>query len=56
MKKWEQLKQASLDDIRGELDVEPTENQGQVAQLARERCREFLRAGTSFAFSSTVSL
>jgi predicted kinase len=43
----------SLDDIRGELDVEPTENQGAVVQLARERCREYLRAGTSFAFNAT---
>lgn len=43
----------SLDDLRGELDVAPTDNQGEVAQLARERCREFLRAGESFAFSAT---
>ena len=43
----------SLDDIRGELDIEPTENQGDVVQLARERCREFLRARTSFAFNAT---
>jgi predicted kinase len=43
----------SLDDIRGELDVEPTDNQGNVVQLARERCREFLRAGRSFAFNAT---
>ncbi len=46
----------SLDDIRGELDVEPTDNQGQVAQLARERCREFLRAGTPFAFNATNTM
>lgn len=43
----------SLDDIRGELDVEATDNQGEVAQLARERCRELLRAKTSFAFNAT---
>lgn len=43
----------SLDDIRRELDVAPTDNQGEVVQLARERCREFLRAGTSFAFNAT---
>lgn len=43
----------SLDDIRGQLDVEPTDNQGQVVQVARERCRELLRAGTSFAFNAT---
>ncbi|MCB9924935.1 MAG: AAA family ATPase [Planctomycetaceae bacterium] len=46
----------SLDDIRGELDVQPTENQGQVAQLAQERCREFLRSGTSFAFNATNTM
>jgi predicted kinase len=43
----------SLDDIRDELDVEATDNQGEVAQLARERCREFLRARTDFAFNAT---
>ena len=46
----------SLDDIRTELDIDPTDNQGQVAQLARERCREFLRARTSFAFNATNTL
>ena len=46
----------SLDDIRGELDVEPTGNQGEVAQLARERCRELLRSGTSFAFNATNTM
>ena len=29
------------------------ENQGEVIQLARERCRELLRSGQSFAFSAT---
>jgi predicted kinase len=43
----------SLDDVRGELGVHPTDNQGQVVQLARERCREFLRSQTSFAFNAT---
>lgn len=46
----------SLDDIRVELDIEPTDEQGQAAQLARERCREFLRAGTSFAFNATNTM
>jgi predicted kinase len=46
----------SLDGLREELDVEPTENQGQVAQLARERCREFLREGSSFAFNATNTM
>lgn len=43
----------ALDDIRDELDVTATDNQGQVIQLARERCRKFLRAGESFAFNAT---
>ncbi len=43
----------SLDEMREELGVEVTENQGKVAQLARERCRELLRASTSFAFNAT---
>jgi putative nucleotidyltransferase with HDIG domain len=51
-----ELPVVSLDDIRGELDVDPTDNQGQVAQLARERCRELLRAGGSFAFNATNAM
>ncbi|MCE9546645.1 MAG: AAA family ATPase [Planctomycetia bacterium] len=43
----------SLDDIRTELDVGPTGNQGSVIQQAREQCRELLRSGRSFAFSAT---
>ncbi len=43
----------SLDDIRGELDVDATDNQGEVIQLARERCRVLLRSKTSFAFNAT---
>jgi predicted kinase len=46
----------SLDDIRGELGIEPTDDQGQVAQLAQERCRELLRAKTSFAFNATNTM
>lgn len=43
----------SLDDMREELGIEATENQGTVAQLARERCRELLRARRSFGFNAT---
>lgn len=46
----------SLDDMRDELGIEATENQGKVAQLARERCRELLRSRTSFAFNATSLL
>lgn len=48
-----ELPVVSLDDIREELDVEATDNQGAVVQHAKERCRELLRSGTSFAFSAT---
>lgn len=51
-----ELPVVSLDEIRGELDVEPTENQGHVAQLARERCRELLRSGASFVFNATNTM
>jgi putative nucleotidyltransferase with HDIG domain len=50
------LPTVSLDSVREELDIDPTDNQGQVAQLARERCREFLRSGTSFAFNATNTM
>ncbi|MCE9553220.1 MAG: AAA family ATPase [Planctomycetes bacterium] len=43
----------SLDEIRGELDVQATDNQGHVIQVSREQCRELMRSGTSFAFSAT---
>ena len=43
----------SLDDIRGQLEVDATDNQGEVVQMARERCREHLRAKSSFAFNAT---
>lgn len=43
----------SLDGIRLELGVAPTDDQGQVAQVARERCRELLRACQSFSFNAT---
>lgn len=47
------LSVVSLDDMRDELGIEATDNQGQVAQLARKRCRELLRARTSFALNAT---
>lgn len=43
----------ALDAVRAELDVEPTDDQGSVAQAAREACREHLRAGRDFAFNAT---
>ena len=43
----------SLDGVRGELEIDPTEDQGEVVQVGRERCRELLRSGRSFAFNAT---
>ena len=43
----------SLDDLRFELQVEATDDQGEVIQVAMERCREHLRSGRSFAFNAT---
>lgn len=43
----------SLDEVRDYMGVDPTENQGQVMQAAKERCRELLRSKTSFVFNAT---
>jgi predicted kinase len=43
----------ALDAIRDALDIEATDNQGEVLQAAREKCREHLRAGRDFAFNAT---
>jgi putative nucleotidyltransferase with HDIG domain len=43
----------SLDDLRDEMDVDPTDNQGSVVQAAKERAREFLRAKKDFAWDAT---
>lgn len=43
----------SLDSIRRELGVSPTEDQGQVVQIARERARELLRQQRSFIWNAT---
>lgn len=43
----------SLDEIRAEIDVDPSDSQGEVVALAREKCREFLRRGTDFSLNAT---
>lgn len=48
-----ELPVVSLDEIRGDLIIDPTDNQGKVIQKAREACRRHLRAGTSFAYNAT---
>ncbi|MFI5386514.1 MAG: AAA family ATPase [Fimbriimonadales bacterium] len=46
----------SLDDVRADLDLEPTDDQGEVIQIGREACREHLRAGRDFAFNATNTM
>lgn len=43
----------SLDVIRGELGVSPSDNQGKVIQAGRERAKEYLRAGVDFVWNAT---
>jgi len=43
----------SLDDIRLEMGVGATDNQGRVIQEARERARAHLRAGQDFIWNAT---
>ena len=43
----------SLDGLRDELEVEPTDPQGPVIEAARARAREHLRAGRPFAWNAT---
>jgi predicted kinase len=50
------LPMVSLDDVRADLDVDVTENQGEVIQAARQRCREHLRARRDFAFNATNTM
>ena len=47
------LSVVSLDELREELEIEATEDQGKVIQAGRERCREHLRARANFAFNAT---
>lgn len=43
----------SLDALREEMDVDATDNQGQVEQAAKERVKEMLRTRQSFVFNTT---
>lgn len=47
------LPMISLDDIRGELNIQPTQNQGKVIDTARERAKELLRKKQSFVWNAT---
>jgi predicted kinase len=43
----------SLDDIRRETGISPLEDQGRVAQIARERARQLLREKRPFVWNAT---
>ncbi|MDB6066214.1 MAG: polynucleotide kinase [Pedosphaera sp.] len=46
----------ALDQIRDDLGMDATDNQGKVIQAAREQAREHLRAGRDFAFNATNTM
>ena len=46
----------SLDDIRCDLGVDATDDQGTVIQAAREQCRQNLRDKRDFAFNATNTM
>lgn len=43
----------SLDNIRKELGIKPTDNQGKVIQTAKEKAREYMRKGENFVWNAT---
>ena len=47
------LPMISLDEIRKELNIPPTQNQGRVIDAARERAKELLRKKQSFVWNAT---
>ncbi len=47
------LPSVHLDAIREELDIDPTDNQGQIIQVSRERSKEFCRKRQSFVWNAT---
>jgi predicted kinase len=47
------LPRVHLDAIREELDIDPTDNQGQVIQISRERSKELCRKKQSFVWNAT---
>jgi len=47
------LPTVSLDDIRREMNVKPTDKQGRVVQAAQEKARQYLRAKQPFVWNAT---
>lgn len=47
------LPMISLDEIRREMNIPPTDNQSKVVEIARERARELLRKKQPFVWNAT---
>ena len=47
------LPMISLDEIRKEMKISPTDNQSKVVEIARERAKEYLRKKQSFVWNAT---
>ena len=43
----------SLDEIRKEMKISPTDNQSKVVEIARERAKELLRKKQPFVWNAT---
>ena len=50
---YPELPMISLDDIRKEMKIPPTDNQSKVVEIARERAREMLRTKQPFVWNAT---
>ena len=50
---YPELAMISLDEIRKEMKISPTENQSKVVEIARERARELLRKKQPFIWNAT---
>ena len=51
--KYSSYPMVSLDNIRRELKISPTDNQGLVIQTAKERAKEYLRKKQPFVWNAT---
>lgn len=47
------LPMISLDEIRKEMKISPTDNQSKVVEIARERAKDYLRKKQPFAWNAT---
>lgn len=52
-KNYPNLPMLSLDEIRKELSIPPTKEQGEVVSLAKERAKEYLRKKQPFVWNAT---